>query len=91
MCVQKSIIIVIVLMAVLIQYILATYCLIRLYKYEPKYFNTIIWNIIILFIVLVGPIAYLILDKNNTKESKFLNKQLGITTKVDDETDKDIS
>lgn len=49
----------------IIQDILAIYTLMKLFKNKPSKAKSIIWNIIIVLVVIIGPIMYLIIERPN--------------------------
>ena len=48
---------------IIVQYVLALYCLMKLFKSKPRKLNAIAWNIIIVLLVLVGPVLFLLIER----------------------------
>lgn len=69
----------------LIQWGLAFFCLMRLYKNKPQTLKTLWWNIIILLGVIVGPVCYLVIEKHNPRVEKAMppNNEDGADTTMD--------
>lgn len=47
---------------IIVQYVLALICLMKLFKNKPHKLNVIVWNIIIVLLVLIGPLLYILLE-----------------------------
>jgi len=46
-----------------IQYILALFALFKLFQRKPRKLNALIWNIIIVLLIIIGPLIYLIIER----------------------------
>lgn len=60
----------IVVPILLIQWALSFFCLMRLYKNKPIHLKTGVWNVVVLFGVIIGPVLYLLTEKPNARYPK---------------------
>jgi peptidoglycan/LPS O-acetylase OafA/YrhL len=72
LCVSKPILFFIVIILI-IQYILSVYCIFNVLKNKPKKLNKLIWQIIILLLIFLGPILYLLIEKPFNSVKKDVN------------------
>lgn len=57
----------------IIQYCLALYALMRLFKTKPNKLNSVLWNIIIVLLIIIGPVLYIIIE-GQAKDKPLDNK-----------------
>lgn len=63
-----------IIVILVIQYCLALFALLRLFRNKPDKLNSLLWNIIIVLLIFVGPKIYLIIERP---------KKVSLTQKVE--------
>lgn len=74
-------------LVLIVQYFLAIFTLMKLFKNKPNKLNSIIWNLIIVLIIILGPILYLIIERPNNKQNKSVKKTKDNTVRDYENTD----
>lgn len=66
---QRTLILIILAFVLVIQYALAVVALTKLFTLKPSKTKSIAWNIFIMIVFIIGPIAFLIYYKTKTKQT----------------------
>jgi amino acid transporter len=52
----------------IVQYVLALVALMKLFNNRPNKLNSLLWNLIIVLIIIIGPLVYLIIESPPKKQ-----------------------